>query len=146
MRTSILVVAGLLVGQTAFAGTQSYTGTLASPEDEAIFTITLTSDGVLGLQTWGFGGGTNGAGQVISPGGFDPFVGVFSGTGDSAAFIDGTSDVLSNYGGGCPPAGTVSTDGQLTCLLRVTSTGEAISTSRSVSSRRARCCSEWLAR
>ena len=111
MRTSILVVAGLLVGQTAFAGTQSYTGTLASPEDEAIFTITLTSDGVLGLQTWGFGGGTNGAGQVISPGGFDPFVGVFSGTGDSAAFIDGTSDVLSNYGGGCPPAGTVSTDG-----------------------------------
>src|ERR1700721_608690 len=103
MRNLGFVLAGLLLAPTAFAGTQSYTGTLASPEDEAIFTVTLTSDGVLGLQTWGFGGGTNAAANVIAPGGFDPFVGVFSGTGDSAVFIDGTSDVLSNYGGGCPP-------------------------------------------
>jgi hypothetical protein len=113
MRNVGFVLAGLLLAPTAFAGTQSYTGTLASPEDEAIFTVTLTSDGVLGLQTWGFGGGTNAAGNVIAPGGFDPFVGVFSGTGDSAVFIDGTSDVLSNYGGGCPPAGTVNIGGQV---------------------------------
>lgn len=111
MRAIVLALAGLFAAQVASAGTQSYTGTLASPEDEALFTVTLASGGVLGLQTWGFGGGTNGAGQVIPAGGFDSFVGVFAGTGDNAAFIDGTSDVLTNYTTGCPPANPVSAFG-----------------------------------
>jgi hypothetical protein len=107
--------AGLL-GQAAFGGTASYTGTLNSPEDSATFTVDLANPGTLELQTWGFGGGTNAAGTVISAGGFDPFVGVFSGTGDSAVLVDGTSDVLSNYGSytGCPPAGMVDIGGD-TC-------------------------------
>jgi len=113
MRTTVLVLAALLAAQAALAGTQSYTGTLASPEDEQLFTVTLASGGVLGLQTWGFGGGTNAASQLIAPGGFDPFVGVFAGTGDGATFVDGTSDVLTNYAGGCPPAGTVDIGGQV---------------------------------
>jgi hypothetical protein len=59
------------------------------------------------LQTYGFGGGTNAAGAVIPSGGFDPFVGLFSGTGPTALFLNGDSDILSNYTPGCPPAGTV---------------------------------------
>jgi hypothetical protein len=103
-----------LVARVAFAGTQSYTGSLASPEDSSTqITVVLASAGTLGLQTWGFGGGTNAASQGIPAGGFDPFVGVFSGTGDSAVFIDGTSDLLTNYTPGCPPAGTVDIGGQL---------------------------------
>jgi hypothetical protein len=43
---------------------------------------------------------------LISAGGFDPFVGLFSGTGSSATLINGTSDILTNYPAGCPPAGT----------------------------------------
>lgn len=38
-------------------------------------------------------------------GGFDPFVGLFSGMGDGSVFVDGTSNVLFNYPPGCPPAG-----------------------------------------
>jgi hypothetical protein len=77
--------------------------------------VTLTSAGTLDLQTWGFGGGTNGAGTVIPAGGFDPFVGLFASTGSGAVFIDGTSDALSNFAGNCPPAGTVDIGGSQVC-------------------------------
>ena len=55
-------------------------------------------------------------GTVIAPGGTDPFLAIFSGTGDSATIVAdgmgspfGTSLILTNYGNpdfaGCPPAG-----------------------------------------
>jgi hypothetical protein len=97
------------------ADTMSQTGTLASPEDTVLIPIVLTSAGDVTLQTYGFGGGVNAAGTAIAPGGFDPFVGLFSGTGDGAVFVDGTSDILTNYTPGCPPAGTVMLGGSATC-------------------------------
>ena len=112
MRASGLILAAFLAIQAASGGTISYTGTLASPDDAStVITVTLASGGTLGLQTYGFGGGTNAASEVIAAGGFDPFVGVFAGTGSTATFIDGTSDILSNYSPGCPPAGTVNIGG-----------------------------------
>jgi hypothetical protein len=91
------------MGSTTF----SYTGTLITIEDVFTTTVTLNSAGSLELQTFGFGGGTNGAGTPISAGGIDPLVALFVGTGPTAVFVDGTSDVLSNYPSfaGCPPAG-----------------------------------------
>jgi hypothetical protein len=79
---------------------------IMTSEDYIQATATLNAAGTLTLQTYGFGGGTNGAGTVIEAGGFDPLVAVFDDTGN---VIDGTSDILTNYGswGGCPPAGTV---------------------------------------
>jgi hypothetical protein len=97
------------------ADTMSQTGTLASSEDTALIPIVLTSAGDVTLQTFGFGGGVNAAGTPIAPGGFDPFAGLFSGTGDGAVFVDGTSDILTNYTPGCPPAGTVMLGGSATC-------------------------------
>jgi hypothetical protein len=81
---------------------------LANPEDSFQTKATLASPGMLTLQTWGFGGGISGAGPVIPAGGFDPLVAVFAGIGPGAAFVEGASDVLSNYSAfmGCPPAGT----------------------------------------
>lgn len=68
--------------------------------------LNLVASGTVTLQTFGFGGGTNGAGASIPNGGFDPFVALFSGSGPTAVFLNGDSDVLSNYTTGCPPAGT----------------------------------------
>lgn len=90
-----------------FADTESYTGNFGSPETAAYTTATLTSTGTITLQTYGFGGGADAAGTTIAPGGFDPFVGLFYGTGMDAPFVAGTSDILGNYTPGCPPAGTV---------------------------------------
>jgi hypothetical protein len=111
MRIGIFAVAVLFAAQAAWADTSSYTGTLLSAEDSFAVTVTMPVNGTLELQTWGFGGGTNAANQVIPAGGFDPFVGVFSGTGLTATYIDGASDIFGSYGAGCPPAGTVDIGG-----------------------------------
>lgn len=105
--------AALLLGclsMPVWAGlvTTSYTGTLTDVDDALTgrIVLTLASASTVTLQTWGFGGGTNAAGVNIVAGGFDPFVGLFSGTGDSAQIVDGSSAILSNYDSfvGCPPA------------------------------------------
>jgi hypothetical protein len=101
------IVSALLAATTLWAGTVSETGTFSTPEDTLLITLTLPTGGNVTLQTYGFGGGTNAAGAVIPSGGFDPFVGLFSGTGPTALFLNGDSDILSNYTPGCPPAGTV---------------------------------------
>src|ERR1700678_3093053 len=95
----------------------SNVGTLTSPEDFFSVTVTVPSDADITLQTYGFGGGTDRAGTLIAPGGTDPFVGLFSGTGAGATFINGTSLDLANYSSfvGCPPAGSVSNFGGTTC-------------------------------
>jgi hypothetical protein len=115
---SLLLLTMLAVSaNAAFADGTSYVNALASPEDTFEVTLTLASSSDVTLQTYGFGGGTNQAGTLIAPGGTDPFVGLFLGTGDSATFINGTSLDLSNYPSfvGCPPAGTVSNFGGTTC-------------------------------
>ncbi len=98
-----------------YADTVSYTGTLANAEDSFTMTVSVAAGGSLTLQTYGFGGGVNAAGTPIAAGGFDPFVGLFQGTGDGAVFVDGTSDILTNYTPGCPPAGAVMLGGSAAC-------------------------------
>ncbi len=116
----------VLVTTAVYADSISYTGTLTSSTDVFEATFTLSSTATIGLQTWGFGGGTNAAGNVISPGGTDPFLAVFSGTGDGATILTdgssnpfGTSLDLSNYGNpnflGCPPAGAPVIGGSPQC-------------------------------
>jgi PEP-CTERM motif len=113
----LLATAVLALGATVARAdnTQSYVGTLANSNDSLAVTLTLGSASDVTLQTYGFGGGTNAAGMLIAPGGTDPFVGLFSGTGDGAVFINGTSLDLTNYTAGCPPAGAVSNFGDTTC-------------------------------
>ena len=107
-----LFLALLLAAGSMQASSTSYTGTLAGPTDVYQLDFSLASPATIALQTWGFGGtkgGTNAAGNVIAPGGFDPLVAFWSGSGSGATLIDGSADVLLNYGSyvGCPPAGTV---------------------------------------
>jgi hypothetical protein len=123
-KTILATLGVLLVAGSAFADSSSSTGTLASSTDTVslVFVVGGSSSENVTIQTLGFGGGVNAAGQTIVAGGFDPFVGVFSGTGSTAAIVTdgmgdpfGTSDALSNFGGfaGCPPAGTVDIGGSL---------------------------------
>jgi len=121
LRWSACLVVLVLGAGVAHADGTSYVGTLANPDSSDLtmstfqVSLVLTTVTDVTLQTYGFGGGTNQAGTVISPGGTDPFVGLFSGTGNSALFINGTSLDLSNYTPGCPPANTVSDFGGTTC-------------------------------
>jgi len=113
-----------VIAPLALADTICYTGTLSDSEDIFETTFTLTSTENVTLQTYGFGGGVNAAGTTISPGGTDPFLAIFSGTGPDADILTdgfgnafGSSLDLSNYGSfqGCPPAGTVTIGGNPQC-------------------------------
>ena len=117
----------------AFADSASYVGTLATPETTFDVVLDLSSAATVTLQTYGFGGGVNQAGTTISPGGTDPFLAIFAGTGSGATILAdlsgnpfGTSLDLSNYDNpleltagqdfvGCGPANAVSDFGDTTC-------------------------------
>ncbi len=96
MNSSVIVSAILSFGLCS-AATVSDTGTLTSPEGTFLTTVDLTAAGGIILQTYGFGGDTNDAGEVIPAGGFDPFIGLFSGSGPTAVLLSGTADNLTNY-------------------------------------------------
>jgi hypothetical protein len=89
-----------------YADSLSFTGSLDpnNPNDVYLATITLSSASDLIVQSWGYGGssgapgGTNAAGTVITSGGFDTYLSLFSGTGPTATFV------ASNDDGGCGPA------------------------------------------
>jgi hypothetical protein len=108
----------LLLASAVSLPAESFTGTLNSPEDVFETTFTLTAANTVTFQTWGFGGGTNAAGQAILAGGFDPLIALFSGTGPSATMVtDGLGNPLADadnlanapwsFVGNCPSAGTV---------------------------------------
>ncbi len=74
-------------------GQFSYTGTFTHDDETRTFYFTLSSPTSVTVRTFGFGGGTNAAGTVIAPGGFDPTVSLF----DSAGNL-----IAANQDGGCP--------------------------------------------
>ena len=75
----LTAIVTLLLAFTVAGGAASFsfTGNFIHDNDVQLFTFTLLSPGTVTLQTWAYGGGTNAAGQVISPGGFESILGVF---------------------------------------------------------------------
>jgi hypothetical protein len=96
-----LGVTGLvLLAAPYFADSVSLVGSLDpnTPSDVLLFAFALSGSTTRTIQTYGYGGGTNAAGQIIPAGGFDPYVSLFVGTGPAATFL------ASKDGGLCPPA------------------------------------------
>jgi len=75
---SIVVVCVGLGGVTgtASATALSFQGTFQGDDQLGIFGFVAGSTSAV-LRTWGFAGGTNANGEVISPGGFDPGLSLF---------------------------------------------------------------------
>jgi hypothetical protein len=75
----------------------------SNPNDVLFVSFTLPSAETVTIQSYGFGGsakapgGTNAAGAVIAPGGFDTYFSLFSGVGPGATFLASNDDGL------CPP-------------------------------------------
>jgi hypothetical protein len=104
----------------------SYTGTLASPQSAFEVTFTLSAPDTVTFRTWGFGGGTNAAGNIIPAGGFDPLIALFRGLPVSATiYVDGSGNPLADadnllnapwsFAGNCPAAGTVAIGANKDC-------------------------------
>jgi hypothetical protein len=99
MNMKHLIAVLALVASAASASTFSYTGNLDPNDanDVRLFEFTLATMGDVNIQSWGYGGGVNGAGAIIPAGGFDPYVSLFAGIGNGATFL------TSNDDGVCPP-------------------------------------------
>jgi hypothetical protein len=108
----------------------SATGTFAATDDVFLETFTLVSSAAVTVQTYGFGGGTNAAGEVIPAGGFDSLVALFSGPPTSSSILMSggnpiaSSPATTQFFPGCPPAATAAVgtesicgDNQLTATL-----------------------------
>jgi len=79
-----LVMAAMAVPSSA--ATLSYSGNFTNDNDVVQISFTLTDTVFVSFQTFGYGGGVNGAGQVILPGGFEPTLQLFfATTGDIAS-------------------------------------------------------------
>jgi hypothetical protein len=95
----------IVVALPCQASSVSLTGSLDpnDPNDVFVYGFTLSAASTVTIQTYGYGGtsnapaGKNAAGQVISAGGFDPYVSLFLGIGAGATFL------ASNDDGACPP-------------------------------------------
>ena len=79
-RFGFVILAFCLSIGVAAAGNFSFTGTFSQDDQLQVFLFTAPSASTL-LRTWSYAGGTNAAGQVILPGGFDPILSVFDATG-----------------------------------------------------------------
>src|SRR5215471_15185748 len=72
---------------TTTAAGVSATGSFTTSEDVFLETFTLAGTTPVTVQTYGFGGGTNAAGQTIPSGGFDSLVALFSGAPTTASIL-----------------------------------------------------------
>ena len=71
----------LLLAGTASADNFSFTGSFTEDDQLQLFSFTLASTSAVTFQTFGYAGGTNTAGQLISRGGFDPWLSLFDSSG-----------------------------------------------------------------
>lgn len=84
------------------AASISYTGTFDADGQIQKLVFTVNAPTLVVVRTWGYAGGTNGAGQTIAPGGFDPYLSLFEYTGSQALFA--VNEDLA----GCAPPDAVS--------------------------------------
>lgn len=87
---------------TVQANNISFEGTFLTDDQVQLFDFTVTSESTVTFQSWGYGGGTNAAGTVIPPGGFETLFTWFApdGTeiGSSAGYPCGSGNT---YEGAC---------------------------------------------
>ena len=95
LRTLFIFAACACLGN---ATTISLTGTFRA--DDQIETTTFTTTGATVIRTFSYGGGTNGAQQVIAAGGFDPILNIFDSLGNQIGSFD-------NSAGGSPCLGGI---------------------------------------
>lgn len=83
-RQSMLIglVALSFLPSMAQAVSVSFTGFFTRDDEVQLFPFTIGGPATVTLQTLGYAGGTNAAGDIIAAGGFDPIVTLFDGAGN----------------------------------------------------------------
>ncbi len=92
LRTFSLLAIAAMPAAFCHAANFSFTGNFVHDNDVQAFVFNVGATSTVTFETFSYAGGTNAAGQTIARGGFDPILAVFSGTGNSAVFINQNDD------------------------------------------------------
>lgn len=95
---AVLLLALAGASSAAQAASASFSGSFATDDQLAMIRIGVPVAGDITVQTFSYGGGTNGANQVIPPGGFAPVLTLFDEAGNNVIGNVGSSNT-------CPPGG-----------------------------------------
>jgi hypothetical protein len=87
-----VIIAIALCGTFCSAGDFSFTGNFSNVNQVQLFTFTVSNGSKVVIQSYGYAGGTNGAGAVIQRGGFDPSIALFYGTSSTAPLYKTADD------------------------------------------------------
>jgi len=82
--TRLLAIGAVFAG-FSYAADFSFSGAFQQDDERRNFTVTLSKSAVISVRTLSFGGGPNAAGAVVTPGGFDPTLSIFNGSGSLVA-------------------------------------------------------------
>ncbi|WP_394752696.1 DVUA0089 family protein [Crenothrix sp.] len=93
----------LLCSQSAMANSFSFTGNFTYDNDVQLFNFSLASDSTaLTIHTLSLLGATNAAGNLISGGGFNPYLAIFDESGalikDTSGKNESEESIIANYG------------------------------------------------
>lgn len=81
-------IAAASIPTTTSAADFSFTGTFLTDDAKAAFTFNLAAPSTVTIQTFGYLGGVNAAGQTIAAGGFDDVVTLYDSSSQIVAFSD----------------------------------------------------------
>lgn len=80
--------ASLLIATQAQAAAVSLSGTFTRDDEVRLLSFSTAATGLVTIETFGYAGGTDAAGMVVAPGGFDPVFALFSSDGILLGFGD----------------------------------------------------------
>jgi hypothetical protein len=81
-RASIVAAILFLLAGSAYANNLSFTGNFTQDDQMQVLAFAVASGANVTFETFGYAGGTNGAGQIIAEGGFAPDLSLYDASGN----------------------------------------------------------------
>ena len=120
MKIISLLLLSLLSGPALMAVTISFQGSFSADDNVQLFNFSVAADTTVTIRSFAYGGGTNSAGSVILPGGFDSHIFAYLPDGMQQAMNDDDTSSL----GACDHV-TAGTNGCLDSYLSTLFAGSA---------------------
>ena len=86
-----------LAASTLQGASFSFQGSFSTDDQVQLFSVILATNSIVTFRTYGYGGGTNSAGTIIPPGGFDP---------ELTWYMSSGTQIGGNNDGGCANVAT----------------------------------------
>lgn len=124
VKRTIEVISLLTVAVSGLSASSfSFQGAFTTDDQVQFFSFTVAANSTVNLVSWHTGGGTNAAGTLIAPGGFDTNFTLFDGLGSQITTNDDSCAGPAKTNGGCSDAYISSTLGPGSYQLALTQTG-----------------------